>query len=74
MTETLDLESSLKSTEESYKTLTFDIEASLEKLEIRETLITDRYTEQFGRMEQAMTKFNSTKTLLENFIKSWENK
>jgi flagellar hook-associated protein 2 len=72
MTETLDLESSLKSTEESYKTLTFDIEARLEKLEIRETLITDRYTEQFGSMEQSMSQFNSTKSLLENFVEAWK--
>jgi flagellar hook-associated protein 2 len=72
MTETLDLESSLKSAEESYKTLTVDIEARLEKLEIRETLITDRYTEQFGSMEQSMSQFNSTKSLLENFVEAWK--
>ena len=72
MTETLDLESSLKSAEESYKTLTVDIEARLEKLEIRETLITGRYTEQFGSMEQSMSQFNSTKSLLENFVEAWK--
>ena len=72
MTETLDLESSFKSAEESYKTLTVDIEARLEKLEIRETLITDRYTEQFGSMEQSMSQFNSTKSLLENFVEAWK--
>jgi len=72
MTETLDLESSMKSAEESYKTLTVDIEARLEKLKIRETLITDRYTEQFGSMEQSMSQFNSTKSLLENFVEGWK--
>jgi len=72
MTETLELESSLKSAEEAYKTLTVDIEARLEKLEIRESLITDRYTEQFGSMEQSMSQFNSTKSLLENFVEAWK--
>jgi len=74
MTETLDLESSLKSAEEAYKTLTVDIEARLEKLEIRETLKTDQYTEQFGLMEQSMSQFNSTKSLLENLVESWNQK
>jgi len=74
MTDTLDLESSLKSAEEAYKTLTVDIESRLEKLEIRETLITDRYTEQFGLMEQSMSQFNSTKSLLENLVESWNQK
>ena len=72
MAEILDLGSSLKSAEEAYKTLTFDIEARLEKLAIRETLITDRYTEQFGSMEQSMSQFNSTKSLLENFVEAWK--
>jgi flagellar hook-associated protein 2 len=74
MTDTLDLESSLKSAEEAYKTLTVDIESRLEKLEIRETLITNRYTEQFGLMEQSMSQFNSTKSLLENLVESWNQK
>jgi len=74
MTDTLDLESSLKSAEEAYKTLTVDIESRLEKLEIRETLITDRYTEQFGLMEQSLSQFNSTKSLLENLVESWNQK
>jgi len=74
MTDTLDLQSSLKSAEEAYKTLTVDIESRLEKLEIRETLITDRYTEQFGLMEQSMSQFNSTKSLLENLVESWNQK
>jgi flagellar hook-associated protein 2 len=72
MTESLALNSSIKSAEESYKTLTVDIEERLEKLEIRETLITDRYTEQFGSMEQSMSQFNSTKSLLENFVEAWK--
>ena len=71
MTDTLDLESSIKSAEEAYKTLTLDIEARLEKLELREKLISNRYKEQFGSMEQVMTQFNSTKSLLENFVDSW---
>ena len=72
MTESLALNSSIKSAEEAYKSLTIDIEDRLEKLEIRETLITDRYTEQFGSMEQSMTQFNSTKSLLENFVEAWK--
>ena len=72
MTESLALNSSIKSAEEAYKSLTIDIEDRLEKLEIRETLITDRYTEQFGSMEQSMSQFNSTKSLLENFVEAWK--
>ena len=72
MTENLALNSSIKSAEEAYKSLTLDIEDRLEKLEIRETLITDRYTEQFGSMEQSMSQFNSTKSLLENFVEAWK--
>lgn len=74
MSDTVGLSSSFKSVEDSYRTLKVDIGERLSKLEERENLISSRYTEQFGRMEQAMTKFNSTKTMLENFIKSWENK
>ena len=44
----------------------------MKKLEEREELINRQYTEQFGKMEQAMTQFNSTKTLLENFIEAWK--
>ena len=71
MTDTLDLDSSIKSAEEAYKTLSSDIEERLEKLELREKLISDRYTKQFGSMEQVMTQFNSTKSLLDNFVDSW---
>ena len=72
MTETLELESSIKSAEDSYKDLSVDIEARLDKLKIREALITSRYTEQFGSMEQSMSQFNSTKSLLENFVEAWK--
>lgn len=72
MADTLGLNSSLQSAEDSYKSLTEDIEARLEKLDEREKLISSRYTEQFGAMEQAMTQFNSTKSMLENFIESWK--
>ena len=74
MADTLDFGSSLKSVEDSYKEVTIDITERLASLDEREKLISSRYTEQFGKMEQAMTKFNSTKSLLENFIKSWETK
>ena len=64
--------SPLKNSEETYKTQSTDIEDRLKKLEEREELINRKYTEQFGKMEQAMTQFNSTKTLLENFIEAWK--
>ena len=72
MAEILDFNSPIKSAEESYKNLSADIETRLEQLEEREKLITDRYTQQFGKMEQSMTQFNSTKTLLDNFIEAWK--
>ena len=72
MTDALDLNSSLRSAEDSYKNLTVDIEDRLSKLEEREKLISDRYTERFGAMEQSMTQFNSTKSLLENFVEAWK--
>ncbi|MDB2663364.1 flagellar filament capping protein FliD [Paracoccaceae bacterium] len=74
MQDTLDAESSLKSAEDSYQNLTAKIEERLEKLDIREALITSKYTEQFGSMEQAMSQFNSTKSLLENLVESWNQK
>ena len=40
--------------------------------EEREKLLTTNYTERFGAMETAMTQFNSTKTLLENFVEAWK--
>ena len=72
MTDALDLNSSLRSVEDSYKNITVDIEDRLSKLEEREKLISDQYTEQFGAMEQSMTQFNSTKSLLENFVEAWK--
>ena len=72
MTDALDLNSSLKSAEDSYKNLTVDIEDRLSKLEEREKLISDQYTERFGAMEQSMSQFNSTKSLLENFVEAWK--
>ena len=72
MVSILDLESSLSSANESYKNLSSDIEERLAELEKREELITNRYTAQFGDMEKSMTEFNSTKSLLENFIEAWK--
>jgi flagellar hook-associated protein 2 len=74
MQDTLDAGSSLKSAEDSYQNLTAKIEERLEKLDTREALITSKYTEQFGSMEQAMSQFNSTKSLLENLVESWNQK
>jgi len=72
MSETLADGSSLKSVETAYQNLSEDINERLEKLDLREELISTRYTEQFGAMESAMTQFNSTKTMLENFIEAWK--
>ena len=72
MTSILDLESSLNSANESYKNMSADIEERLTEIEKREELITTRYTAQFGDMEKSMTQFNSTKSLLENFIEAWK--
>jgi flagellar hook-associated protein 2 len=72
MTSILDLESSLNSANESYKNMSADIEERLTALEKREELITNRYTASFGDMEKSMTQFNSTKSLLENFIEAWK--
>jgi flagellar hook-associated protein 2 len=72
MSDTLADDSSLKSAETAYQNLTEDINERLEKLDLRQELISTRYTEQFGTMESAMTQFNSTKTMLENFIEAWK--
>ena len=74
MSQVLDMNSSVKSAEDSYKDLTISIQSNLDKLVEREKLLSTRYTEQFGNMEQAMTQFNSTKTLLENYVNSWKDK
>ena len=72
MTKVVEVGSPLRNSEETYKTQSIDIEERLKKLEEREKLINSKYTEQFGKMEQSMTQFNSTKTLLENFIEAWK--
>ena len=64
--------SSIKNAETGYKTSNKEVALKLVDLETREKLLTTRYTTQFGAMEQAMTQFNSTKTLLENFVESWK--
>jgi flagellar hook-associated protein 2 len=64
--------SSIKLAETGYTTSNKSIAEKLENLATKEKLLTTRYTEQFGQMEQSMTQFNSTKTLLDNFIESWK--
>ena len=66
------LSSSIKAAETGYKTSNTEIASKLADLDIREKLLKTRYTAQFGAMEQAMSQFNSTKTLLDNFIESWK--
>ena len=68
----LNVGSSVKKAETTYKANNVDIASKLADLDEREALLTTRYTTQFGAMEQAMTQFNSTKTLLENFVESWK--
>ena len=68
----LDANSSLNAAETAYTTTSTDLTQKLKDLEEREELIKTRYTTQFGDMEQSMTQFNSTKTLLENFIEAWK--
>ena len=72
MAEMVELGSPLRNAEETYTNRNSDIEDRLKELEEREKLINQKYTEQFGQMEQSMTQFNSTKTLLENFIEAWK--
>ena len=72
MSGVLDLNSSINRAKETYETIKQDISDRLSKLEIREKLITTQYTERFGEMEKSMTQFNSTKTLLENFVEAWK--
>ncbi len=72
MEKVVEVGSPLRNSEETYKRQSTDIEERLKKLEEREKLINSKYTEQFGKMEQSMTQFNSTKTLLENFIEAWK--
>lgn len=72
MSEILDFNSSINKAKEGYESVKEDIVERLSKLETREKLITTQYTERFGEMEKSMTQFNSTKTLLENFIEAWK--
>ena len=72
MREMVELGSPLRNAEDTYTNRNSDIEDRLKELEEREKLINQKYTEQFGQMEQSMTQFNSTKTLLENFIEAWK--
>lgn len=64
--------SSVNAAKTAYTNTLTDISLKLKELEKREDLITTRYTTQFGSMEQAMSQFNSTKSLLENFMESWK--
>ena len=68
----LSASSSIKAAETGYKTSNTDIVKKLADLATREKLLTTRYTTQFGDMEQSMSQFNSTKTLLENFVEAWK--
>ena len=68
----LDMNSSVNKAKQGYETIKEDIAERLSKLETREKLITTQYTERFGEMEKSMTQFNSTKTLLENFVEAWK--
>ena len=73
LTETiLSSSSSIKTAETAYRTSNTDVAQKLVDLETREKLLTTRYTTQFGDMEQSMSQFNSTKTLLENFVEAWK--
>jgi flagellar capping protein FliD len=68
----LDLNSSVVKAETAYRATSTDIEAKLAEIEEREKLLTTRYTTQFGAMEQSMSQFNSTKSMLENFVEAWK--
>ena len=70
MASILESSSSVSAAKTAYTTNSSDISLKLKDLEKREELITTRYTNQFGSMEQAMSQFNSTKSLLENFMES----
>ena len=72
MDEILVTTSAVNQAKTRYETLKSDITERLQKLEVREKLITTQYTTRFGEMEKAMTQFNGTKTLLENFTEAWK--
>lgn len=63
--------SSFNSALSAYETKVTDISDQLETLEIRADLLRERYNERFGEMESMVVGFNSTKSLLENLVKSW---
>ena len=67
----LDVTSSFTSTLKAYETKVTDISEQLDALETRADLLRERYNERFGEMESMVVGFNSTKTLLENLVKSW---
>ena len=56
---------------EAYNETVTDISEKLEQLDIRAEVLTERYNERFGQMESMVVGFNSTKSLLENLVKSW---
>ena len=72
MADISEISSSVSKAKETYTTTKVDIEERLQKLEVREKLITTQYTERFGNMEKSMSQFNSTKSLLENFVEAWK--
>ena len=74
MNEVTDLSSSFRSSEDSYKVLSDNIGERLTKLSEREALLEAQYTKRFGDMESNITAFNSTKSLLENLVESWNQK
>lgn len=67
----LDVTSSFTSTLDAYETKVTDISEQLDALETRAELLRERYNERFGEMESMVVGFNSTKSLLENLVKSW---
>lgn len=67
----LDQTSSFTSSLTAYETKVTDISEQLDAIEIRADLLRERYNERFGEMESMVVGFNSTKSLLENLVKSW---
>ena len=63
--------SNLSKNIEAYNETVTDISEKLEQLDIRAEVLTERYNERFGQMESMVVGFNSTKSLLENLVKSW---
>ena len=67
----LEATSSFTKTLAAYDQKVTDINEKLDALEIRADLLRERYNERFGEMESMVVGFNSTKSLLENLVKSW---